>query len=215
MVSVDSNGKVTALRSGEAKVYAKATDGSGISSDECNITVITLAESLALDAEYLVLEINEEYQFEVEFIPEDVSNTELTWTSSNPSVVQITGNGIIVGKSIGRADVTATTTDGTNLSATCKIIVLKKATSLTLNKTELELHTNETATLTAKILPSDATIDVVEWSSTDSSIVSVDDDGNVTALSAGTAYIEAATIDGSELVASNGIGYQGNINKPE
>ncbi|MBQ1342433.1 MAG: Ig-like domain-containing protein, partial [Erysipelotrichaceae bacterium] len=100
-----------------------------------------------------------------------------------------------------RADVTATTTDGTNLSATCKIIVLKKATSLTLNKTELELHTNETATLTAKILPSDATIDVVEWSSTDSSIVSVDDDGNVTALSAGTAYIEAATIDGSELVA--------------
>ena len=48
---------------------------------------------------------------------------EVTWTSSNPDVATVDANGQISGISYGTTTVTATTMDGTNLSASCKVTV--------------------------------------------------------------------------------------------
>lgn len=75
-------------------------------------------------------------------------------------------------------------------------------TDITLNESELALETGETAKLTAAVLPKNATDKSVIWKSSDEKIASVDQDGTVTAIAPGTAVIEAAARDGSNIKAS-------------
>ena len=68
--------------------------------------------------------------------------------------------------------------------------------SVTLDKESLTLKEGESAQLTATVLPEDATDQMVIWSSSDNGVATVDGTGKVTAVSAGTATITAATSNG-------------------
>ena len=87
-----------------------------------------------------------------------------------------------------------------------KFINIKKieilASSILLNNTSIELDKGNTATLTALISPSNATIKNIVWTSSNPLIATIDQSGKVTALSAGTATIIAQTIDGSNISVS-------------
>ena len=74
--------------------------------------------------------------------------------------------------------------------------------SIKLNNTSIELDKGSTATLTATITPSNATIKNVVWESSNPQVAKVDQSGIVTALSAGTATITATAVDGSEVSTS-------------
>ena len=74
--------------------------------------------------------------------------------------------------------------------------------SIKLNNTSIELDKGSTATLTATITPSNATIKNVIWESSNPQVAKVDQSGIVTALSAGTATITATAVDGSEVSTS-------------
>ena len=74
--------------------------------------------------------------------------------------------------------------------------------SIKLNNTIVELDKGSTATLTATITPSNATINDVIWESSNPQVAKVDQSGIVTALSAGTATITATAVDGSEVSTS-------------
>ena len=73
----------------------------------------------------------------------------------------------------------------------------KPVTAITLDKTSLTLNVGEEGSLIATVSPADATHPMIAWSSSDSSVASVDQDGLVTAKTAGTATITAAATDGS------------------
>ncbi|MCM1055919.1 MAG: Ig-like domain-containing protein [Bacteroides sp.] len=66
-------------------------------------------------------------------------------------------------------------------------------TGITLNKTELALVKGDTAALTATVAPETATDSTVVWSSSDTDVVTVDEEGTVTAIGAGTATVTAAS----------------------
>ena len=70
---------------------------------------------------------------------------------------------------------------------------------VSINKTSLSLTAGETETLVATVLPSDATDKSVIWSSSNSSVASVDN-GVVTAISPGTAFITVTTVAGNKTV---------------
>ena len=69
---------------------------------------------------------------------------------------------------------------------------------ITLDKTELALTVGDTQTLAATILPSDAANKSVSWSSDNPSVATVDKNGTVTAVAAGTANITVKTVDGEK-----------------
>ncbi|EGP5619846.1 Ig domain-containing protein [Enterococcus faecium] len=71
-------------------------------------------------------------------------------------------------------------------------------TSVTLNKTTLSLVAGANETLTANVLPANATNKNVTWSSNDSTIATVDTKGKVVAVKAGTATITVKTVDGDK-----------------
>jgi len=71
-----------------------------------------------------------------------------------------------------------------------------------LDRQEVNMNLDESLKLTAVISPEDATIQRVTWSSSDTSVASVDKDGNVKGEGRGTAVITATTTDGTSLSAS-------------
>ena len=74
---------------------------------------------------------------------------------------------------------------------------MKKAESVKLNETTLTLAVNGTKQLIATVMPDDAANINVRWTSSDSTVVKVDETGNLTALKEGTATITATAISGS------------------
>ena len=76
-------------------------------------------------------------------------------------------------------------------------------TALTLSKTEASIDAGNTETLSvSSVTPSDATDQTVTWSSDNTAVATVDENGVVTGVSAGTATITATAHDGSGVNAS-------------
>ena len=73
---------------------------------------------------------------------------------------------------------------------------------ITLSRTSLSLNDGESATLQATVMPSNATIQNIDWYSSNPSIADVDEHGNVTAYQKGVTTIYAQSVDGSDITAS-------------
>ena len=86
------------------------------------------------------------------------------------------------------------TLDG-DKTATFTLTVKEAATSVTLDKTAIELSVGASETLAATIAPSGAD-DAVEWTTSDETVATVDENGKVTAVKAGTATITVTTKNG-------------------
>ena len=132
--------------------------------------------------------------------PSDASIKDVTFTSSNPSVVTVDENGVVTAVGPGTAVITITTKDG-SFKATVTVTVKAKAVAVTgvsLDKTELTLTSGETATLTATVTPEDAGDKSVTWLTSDAGVASVDENGVVTAGTPGSATITVKTNDGGK-----------------
>ena len=203
IAKVDTNGLVTAIAVGEATITATTTDGTNLSASCKVIVVPTLAESITLDKTEISLEATETATLIATILPELATDKSVKWSSSNEAIAVVDENAVVTAVAVGEATITATTTDGSNLSASCKIVVKPTlATSITLNHTEYEMVEKAEFQLTATILPESTTNKGVVWSSSDKWVASVDENGLVTAYSVGEAIITATTTDGSNLSAS-------------
>lgn len=190
IATVDQNGKVTAIAGGSATITAKA----GEKSAECAVAVSVPVSSISLDNTTLALEEGKTAILIATVSPEDASDKTVTWSSSNTSIVTVS-DGTVTAVKEGEATVMAKAGEKT---ATCKVTVSKKViavTSVTLNKSSLTLNKGESESLVATVKPDDATEKTVTWSSSNTDIATVDSNGLVIALSAGTVAITAKAGD--------------------
>ena len=138
-------------------------------------------------------------QLEPTFYPADTDMTDVLWTSSNPNVASVNVNGLVSGNSVGTATITATIVNeyGRFISGSCEVNVhTVSAESVTIYAANTELYIGQTTQLHSIISPSDTTIKDVTWSSSNTNVATIDSDGVVTALSAGTTTITVRTLDG-------------------
>ena len=120
---VNSNGLVTAYGVGTATITAMTTDGSNLSAT-CTVTVTTVpVESVTLNRTELEMNEGSAYTLGATVLPGDAYDRSLTWTSSNPRVATVNSNGRVTAVGVGSTIVTATSNDGTNISAACHVTV--------------------------------------------------------------------------------------------
>ena len=151
--------------------------------------------SISLDKSVANIEVGDTVTLNVVFDPENATDKNVTWISSDSSIALV-NNGVVVGVKVGTTTIIAMTANGK--TATCLVNVSPKtyyAESVTLNKTSVDLPIGHTDTLTATVLPDYTTDKSVTWVSSEPSIVKVEN-GVITALSAGTATVTATTSNG-------------------
>ena len=84
-----------------------------------------LASSISLNQSQMSLTVGNSSQLIATVLPDSTTNKVITWASSSPDVVTVTENGLVTALASGIATITATTTDGSNLSSSCEVTVIE------------------------------------------------------------------------------------------
>ncbi len=204
VATVDSNGNVKGLKEGSATITVTTKDGSKTAT--CKVTVSKPVSTIAvtgvsLNKTSLSLTVGGSQSLSATVSPSNASDKSVSWKSSDTSVATVDGSGNVKAVKAGTATVTVTTKDGSK-TATCKVTVKSSSvavTSISLNKRDLYLSEGESEKLIVTFNPSDATNKEVTWESDTPSKATVDNNGNVKAVKAGTATITVTTKDGSRI----------------
>ena len=182
-----SEGKLTAKDSGTATITAKA----GNCTADCTVTVPVDVESVSLDITTLSLSVGESATLTATVKPDNASDKNVVWTSSDNSVATVS-NGRVTAVKAGTATVKATCGGKT---AECVVTVTAKVTGVKLNTSSIMLMSGDYSILKATIIPDNAANKNVKWESSNIAVATVDN-GKVTAISEGTAKITVSTEEG-------------------
>ena len=200
-IAAVEGGKVTAVNEGTAIITAKAGDKTAT----CTVTVTkadVAVESVTLDKTSLDLKTGDNTTLTATVNPESATNKDVTWISDKPEIAAVEG-GTVTAKAEGTATITVTTIDGGKI-ATCKVTVTPKTVPVSGIQVQgaASIYVGDTTKLTATITPDGASNKAVTWDSQNKGIATVDQQGNVKALKAGTATITATAQDGSGISGS-------------
>lgn len=203
VATVSDAGLVTAIALGNATITATAADGSDVTATCAIVVSPVYAKDIVLNQNTFSGHEGEQVQLVATVLPENTTNKGVTWASSNTAVATVSETGLVTINALGEAVITATTVDGSNLTATCDVLGIGVLVDYVgLNVTSATLHVGETLQLEAMILPEDATIKDVIWTSNNTDVATVSEDGLVTAIALGTVDIMATAADGSRVAAS-------------
>lgn len=201
-VSFDEKGdsiiQVTGVSAGKATISVTIPNGTQfqkpVTVEEILPTEIQLTENTPDGA----IRVGSLLDLTAKMIPENTSDRSVVWTSSNSRVIKVDAAGILEAVGVGIADVTAKHKSG--MSATISITVQPTPVEKILLASDHDRNTEfvkgNKLTLTATILPENATDKSIKWTSSDETIVTVSDKGVVTAKGMGTAEITAESRDG-------------------
>ena len=172
-------------------------------------TVVDISsEELSISGENRV-EVGATIALTANFKAENFTNTKVTWSSTDYNIAQVTTRGKVTGKKAGTATIYATMTNKNNekVYATRTItVVTPVATGIELSSSSLTMSYNGTAVLSAKVLPYSGANQAVTWSTSNSSVVSIDKtnttekDEQITlhaGSTGGNATITAKSVDGN------------------
>ncbi len=193
--NINNTGELTANQSGEVKVFASATDGSGII-DSMIVEIAEPTSSITISYSGLqkVVGIDSTVQLNVSVQPSAAAQS-VNWSVNSVSGnATIDDNGLLTGTAEGEITITATAKDGTGISDNFTFEVIKPVTSIAITG-DTEININGTAQLTAAVTPTDATNSSVTWSIDNDAIATIDSTGKVTGVSQGTATVTATAED--------------------
>lgn len=211
-VAIVNKGKVTALTRGTAIITATINGKSSTSKVTVSDDYIAV-ESIKINQDKLTIAIGEKHKLTTSITPTKATNKNVAWKTSDANIVTVDKNGNITAKKVGSAIITAA---AGKYSSTCKITVLDEIAlkKITLNKTSITIKEKASETLNVIYSPTNATDKKVTWKSSNTSIVTVNQEGKITALKPGTATITAISNDNA-LVATSKITVQAISKKVE
>ena len=213
--TVSSDGTVTAVKKGYAVIACYLKSNREVYA-YCSVVVDydnsgeekVLAESISLSREYIKITDELDYGLEYTISPANSDERAVYWVSSNPDVADM-GDGGLKGFSNGTAVITCYVEGHESIKASCTVEVditptLDFPSEIKLNTSSVTLDkVGDTYSLVPTLYPTNANIynKSVSWSSSDSSVVSVDN-GTVKALKEGTAVITCSSSGNSSVSAS-------------
>ena len=186
---ISNNGKGQAIGCGETTVMVQA----GNKNDLIHIRVGEKVSGIKLDKTTISIKVGETATLTPTIIPENATAIGVIWSSDNKDIATVL-DGVVTGIQPGSTTIMAITEDG-SFSAKCKVTVLSDVIaveSISLNAYSLSLTEGQSLTLTATVLPNNATNKTVSWSSSNSSVASVENNGLVRAIAEGSATITAS-----------------------
>lgn len=194
VVQVD-NGKLTAVKAGEARITASASDGSGVKAEvKVTVTDVAVKEiTVSGEVNQTVLE-GGKIQLAVNFVPENATNKGLKWKSLNSDIATVDENGIVTGVRNGTATIQATSVVNPEAVATFSVLVEEiYMTEFTVVADRTTVTVGDTATVRAIIKPDEYPNKEVRWESMDPTVATVNENGVVTTKATGPVTIKGTS----------------------
>ncbi len=152
-------------------------------------------EEIKLSLENTTIQKGENVNLKVEIVPSNATNKSLTYTSSNSGVVTVDTTGKLFAVSSGNATITVKAKNG--VMQTIDVKVYSKVTGIKLKEQDLCLEVGQSYSIVPIILPEDADNKKVNYYSSEENIATVDENGNIKAISNGGVTIKATTEEGN------------------
>ncbi len=187
--SVNSSGTVNGVAAGIATIEARSVSDPTVFAT-IDITITVPVTSVTINSDVTSVMIGETISLSVDVQPNEASNTDVTWSSSNDAIASVNTAGVVLGKSSGTVTITVTSVSTPGISDTIDItsfpyVPVTDITPLTMTGglTNTSLYVGSTATMSASAIPSEATNPYIRFRSSHPEILSIDrDTGEMSAL---------------------------------
>lgn len=196
IVSVTSDGTVTAKAVGSATITVRNANGHSATATVTVDDVVVPITSIVLSETTLTMNKETSQGLRVIVNPSDTTmDTTIIWKSSNEEIASVSSTGLVRAKRPGKVVITATSSNG--VVAECDVTIRSEIKSVVLNQTALTLEEGSNQSLRATINPSDTTdAKDLNWVSSNTSVATITQSGEVTAVAPGTATITVTTVNG-------------------
>ena len=151
--------------------------------------------AVSINKKTLSLEEGQSEVLTANVFPDNAADKRLSWSSSATDVAGVDASGRLSALKEGTAVITATASNGVKDQCTITVKV-PSVTGVRLDRNSLALKINQRDTLKATVVPANAGNKAVEWRSSNTSVVTVDDEGGLWALAAGEASVSVSTVEG-------------------
>ncbi len=194
VATVNGNGLVTGVAAGSATITAASEGATGTATVTVNPVPVA---SVDVSPSSATLTVGQQATLTAQ--PQDAAgrpleNRAVQWSSSNANVATVSQSGVVTAVAPGAATITATS-EGRTGTATIAVSQIPVA-SVRVSPATLAIDVGRTGQLRAEPLDGSGNVlpgRVVVWTSTNESVATVDDDGVVTGVAAGTATIRATS----------------------
>ncbi len=194
--SVDEFGVVTGVSKGSAIITAKAADGSGRSATY-TVTVRQQPEEITLNKTDVTLKKGNYVTLTATVKPSTVNDKTVTWSTSDDSVAKVSTAGRVTAVNPGVAIITCESKTHPEIYAQAIVHVYQPVTKVAFNEKDPYVAVGESIRLTWEVSPDTATDTSVTLSTNKENVLRVEQDGTVTGLKRGEAYVYATANDGS------------------
>lgn len=198
VAKVDAHGVVTGIAPGTAVLQATAGNVTTLATVNIGATSSPAANvwvSISPASQDLIVG----QSFQLASVVRDVNGNPVTgvpvsFSSSDASVALVSAGGLVTGKKLGEAVITAVA--GTSRATAAADVLASQAAKVSLTPTSMVLQTRQSRTFSAKAVDSIGNpiniANSVDWESSNPSVATVDDSGNVMALAQGSTSVSAA-----------------------
>ncbi len=193
IASVDQEGLVTGVSSGKCMITVRTEDGGHIATATCS--VVQEVEGITLDVKELEISKGDYYFLQATVLPLNSTDKNIQWTSSNPSIATVNSSGKVVALKVGTTVITARSSKGS--MSQCTVYVKQPVTLVKMNVTTKEITVGNSFKLSPTVYPSDASTKTLAWTSSDTSVATVDKNGKIKALKGGKTIVSAKASSGA------------------
>lgn len=176
--------------------FGGAGTGTGTTNTQNDANIAVTA--ISLDKTTADMEYGDRITLTATVTPDNATNTTITWTTSKSSVATVE-DGVVEAVGEGTATITAKSSNGKTAKCTVTVVDNREkpvaVSSIALDKSEITMEVYTTETLIATILPDNATDKTTTWSSSKTTVATVEN-GVISAIKTGTATITAKSSNG-------------------
>ena len=196
-VATVENGVVTPLKEGTVTITVKTSNGK---KDTVKVKVVDPNKPTGVELTVsgtVSITINDTLQLYANMKPATATRS-LTWSSSSKKIATVDENGLVMPLKEGTATITVKTHNGKKDTVKVKIVDPNKPTGVELTVSgTVDLRSDRTLQLYANMKPATATRSLT-WTSSNKKVATVDENGLVTPLKAGTTTITVKTHNGKK-----------------
>lgn len=201
VATVDADGLVTCLAEGSTTITVTTVDGGYGATCSVKVLVpIVHVTGVTIDnGDTAELDKGDTLQLTVTVMPEDATNKNVTYDTTDASILTVSATGLVTAVANGSAAITVTTEDGgytdsISISVSAPHVAV---TGVSIDEGDTgEVIKGDTLQLHATVEPEDASVKAVTWESSDTAIATVDSDGLVTGVDFGDVTISVKTVEG-------------------